>query len=69
MNDELRREVRLIKALQGIPYKVFAQAMGIAQANFSNWLCGKYNFGEEKQHQLIEIILAIKQDASGEELC
>ena len=66
MNDELRREVRLLKALQGTSYKKFAEAMGIAQSNFSNWLCGKYNFGEEKQKQLIGIILAIKRDCPEE---
>lgn len=69
MNDELRRQVRLIKALRGVPYKKFAEAMGIAQANFSNWLCGKYNFGEEKQQQLVEIIVAITNDAPEEMLC
>ena len=69
MNDELRREVRLMKALHGIPYKKFAEAMGIAQANFSNWLCGKYNFGEERQKQLTEIIIAITSNVPKEIIC
>lgn len=45
-NCELRKEVRLLKALQGITYKELAEFMEIKQGSFLNWLHNRYDFKE-----------------------
>lgn len=52
MNEILRKEVKLLKALQGVSYKELAEEyLGIRQDSFYAWLKGYYNLGEEKQKQ------------------
>ena len=43
-NDELREEVRLLKALHRITYKEFAQANNIKVSSFYNWLRGDFDY-------------------------
>ena len=38
MNDKLRVEVKLLKALQGISYKEIAYYLEISPDSFYNWL-------------------------------
>lgn len=62
MNKYLRTEVKLLKALQGFSYKELAEEyLGIRQDSFYSWLKGYYNLGEEKQKQLYEIVLTLKE--------
>lgn len=61
MNDKLRKDVKLLKALQGISYKEIAELLEIRQDSFYNWLKGYYEFGEERQHRLVEIICCLKE--------
>lgn len=61
MNDKLRKDVKLLKALQGISYKEIAELLEIRQDSFYNWLKGYYEFGEERKHRLIEVICCLKE--------
>ena len=47
MNEILRKEVKLLKALQGVSYKEIAEEyLGIIKDSFYSWLKGYYNLGE-----------------------
>ena len=61
MNDFLRKEVKLLKAIQGIPYKEIAEFLEIRQDSFYNWLKGYYNFGEERQARLYDVVACLKE--------
>lgn len=61
MNDKLRKDVKLLKALQGISYKEIAELLEIRQDSFYNWLKGYYEFGAERQHRLIDVICCLKE--------
>lgn len=61
MNEDLRTEVKLLKAMQGITYKELAEDLEIRQDSFSNWLRGKYELGLEKQKLLAELIAILKE--------
>lgn len=62
MNNYLRLQVKLLKALQGISYKELAEEyLGIRQDSFYSWLKGYYNLGEEKQKQLYDVVLTLKE--------
>ena len=62
MNDYLRKEVKLLKALQGISYKELAEEyLGLRQDSFYSWLHGYYDLGIEKQHLLLEILNILKE--------
>ncbi len=38
MNLKLREQVKLIKAMKGIPYTYFAEQIGIKKNSFYSWL-------------------------------
>ena len=61
MNDILRKEVKLLKALQGISYREIAEYLEISESGMYNWLKGYYNFSEVKQHRLLDIIACLKE--------
>lgn len=61
MNDKLRKEVKLLKALQGISYKEVAEFLEIRQDSFYNWLKGYYEFSEERQRRLLDVIACLKE--------
>lgn len=61
MNENLRKEVKLLKALQGISYKEVAEFLEIRQDSFYNWLKGYYEFSEERQHRLLDVIACLKE--------
>lgn len=43
-NDELREEVRILKATHRIPFKTFAQANNLKVSSFYNWLRGDFDY-------------------------
>lgn len=60
MNDELRKQVKMLKALQGISYKEIASYLDIKTNSLYNWLRNQYDLSEEKQkllRQIIEILI------------
>ena len=61
MNDKLRKEVKILKALQGVSYKEIAELLEIRQDSFYNWLKGYYEFGNERQHRILEVICCLKE--------
>lgn len=61
MNNELRKEVRALKAFQSVRYKELAELLEIRIDSFYNWLSGYYNLGEQKQRRLKEIIDTLKE--------
>mgnify|MGYP003303045899 CR=1 FL=1 len=61
MNEKLRKEVKLLKALQGISYTEMAEYLEIKKNSFYNWIHGDYNLSEEKQRQLNDIITNLKE--------
>lgn len=56
MQEDLRKQVRLLKALQGVSYTEFAEDLEIHRNSFYNWLKGYYNLSLEKELRLKEII-------------
>ena len=61
MQEELRKECKLLKAIQNISYKELAEYLEIKQDSFYCWLKGYYDLGENKETQLIEIINNLKE--------
>lgn len=61
LNKNLREQVKLLKALQGISYKKIAELMELETQSFYHWLRGYYNFSEQRQADLKNIILTIKE--------
>ena len=61
MNEKLRKEVKLLKALQGFSYKEVAEFLEIRQDSFYNWLKGFYELGDEKQRRLLDVIACLKE--------
>jgi hypothetical protein len=61
LNDFLRKEVKLLKALQGVSYKEIAEFLEIRQDSLYNWLCGYYDLGIRKQKRLYEIVETLKE--------
>ena len=61
MQEKLRKEVKIIKALQNITYTEFAEDLEISRSAFYNWLNGQYDLSTQKEKRLIEIIEMIKE--------
>lgn len=61
MNETLRREVKIIKALQKISYKEFSEYLGIKQSSFYSWVNGQYDLSADKIMLLNSIIQDIKE--------
>ena len=60
MDEQLRREVKLLKALQNISYKELSNHLGITAGSFYNWVHGLYTLSPERQNILKEIINNLK---------
>jgi len=56
MNEILRKKVKLLHALQNIKYKDIAERLGVTDDSFYSWKKGLYDFGENRQIKLKEII-------------
>ena len=61
MNDTLRKECRLLKAIQNISYKELASYLEVKDDSFYSWLKGYFDFGIQKQYKLKSIIDNIKE--------
>lgn len=58
---DLRKQVKLLKALQGVSYKEIAEYLELPPKSFYNWLNGQYEFGEEREKRLFEIVADLKE--------
>ena len=61
MNNELRKQVKLLKALQGISYKELAEYLEIKVDSLYSWLRGNYDFSEKRLSMLQNIITNLKE--------
>ena len=61
MNEDLRTQVKLLKALQGITYKEIAEYLEIKEDSLYCWLKGYYNFSNKRMKQLQEVIACLKE--------
>ena len=62
MSDEiLRKELKIMKALQGITYKEVAEYLEIKESSMYKWIQGAFNFSAEKKERLNEIIANLKE--------
>ena len=61
MNENLRKEVKLLKALQGITYKELAEYLEIKVNSLYSWLRGNYDFSEKRLSMLQDIITNLKE--------
>lgn len=61
MQENLRKEIKILKALQNISYAEISEYLEINKNSFYNWLKGYYNLSTEKEKRLIEIISFIKE--------
>ena len=61
MNEELRTQVKLLKALQGITYKEIAEYLEIKEDSLYCWLKGYYNLSNKRMKQLQEVIACLKE--------
>ena len=61
MQENLRKQVKIIKALQNITYTEIAEDLEISRSAFYNWLNGQYSLSQEKETRLKEILDLIKE--------
>lgn len=61
MQENLRKQVKIIKALQNITYTEIAEDLEISRSAFYNWLNGQYSLSQEKETRLKEILELIKE--------
>lgn len=62
MQNILRKEVKLLKAFNGISYTAFAEAIGVKQNSFYAWLRGQYDFGFYTEQELKQFIFKLKEN-------
>ena len=63
MQEDLRREVRLAKALnEDIYYKDFAEFLDITEHAFYNWLSGYYSLNSSNSNKLHELVIDLIDD-------
>jgi transposase len=60
MQDELRKQVKLLKALQGISYTEIAEHLEIHRNSLYNWLNSQFSLSADKESRLLEIIGCLK---------
>lgn len=61
MQNELRKEIKLLKALQGISYTEIAEHLEIHRNSLYNWLNHQFELSADKESRLIEIIGYLKE--------
>lgn len=59
--DELRKKVKLLKALQQISYKEIAEYIELPPKSFYSWLNGQYEFSEERKKRLKDVIDTLQE--------
>ena len=62
MQNKLRKEIKLLKALQDINYNEIAEYLEIKRNSFYCWLKGYYSLSTKKTNKLIEIINNLKEN-------
>ncbi len=55
--EDLRTQVKLLKAVQGVPYKEIAEYLELPPNSFYSWLNGQYEFGEEREARLRDVLV------------
>lgn len=61
MQENLRNQVKTLKAFQNVAYSEIATHLEMHKNSFYNWLKGYYNLSAEKEQRLIEIINLISE--------
>ena len=61
MNEFLRKECKILKAMQGVSYKELAELLEVRQDSFYSWLKGYYDYSDRRQLRLKEILDTIKE--------
>lgn len=61
MEDYLRKECKMLKALQGVSYKELSEYLEVKSASFYCWLKGYYSFSQDTQKKLASIISMLKE--------
>lgn len=61
MQENLRKEIKLLKALQDVSYAEIAEHLEITRNSFYNWLKGYYSLSNVKTERLKEIINLLKE--------
>lgn len=61
MNEFLRKECKMLKAMQGVSYKELAEFLEVRQDSFYSWLKGYYDYSDRRQFRLKEILDTIKE--------
>lgn len=56
MNEQMRKEVKVFKALQNVTYNELAEFLEIKTNSFYNWLHGQYDLSPQKIERLKEIL-------------
>lgn len=59
--DDLRKQVKLLKALQDISYKEIAEYAEIPLKSFYNWLSGQFNFSQERIERLKDVVSTLQE--------
>lgn len=59
--ENLRKEIKLLKALQGITYKEIAEHLEISLSGMYNFMSGQYNLSYQKAARLREIIDLLRE--------
>ena len=60
--EKLRKQVKILKAVQGISYGELSEYLEIKNQSFYNWLKGQYELSKEKEKRLNEIINDIAEE-------
>ena len=60
-NDELREEVRLLKARQRISFKAFAQVNNLKVSSFYNWLRGDFDYTDNSCELVLNAVKRMKE--------
>lgn len=61
MQENLRKQVKMLKALQNISYTEIAELLEISRSAMYNWLKEQYNLSQTKADRLKEIIETLKE--------
>ena len=59
--EELRKKVRMLKAMQNVSYKELSGYIDIKESSMYNWLRQQYSLSPEKEQLLAEVISTLKE--------
>ena len=62
MDEALRKQIRLLKALNGLSYKEIAQRLEMNIKSFYCWMYGKYNLATDKANIVQQKLLELKEN-------